>query len=292
MLDGDLAFGTIARFRGLGVNQKLGKKRIKELRKHTTLDDNLERQIRYLKRSCALFDQGHEDEAQRIAVTLRVLLHDTSQSKSLLGQVGIKATLQFADTALYRVELDKAYDEWAKKNAPGQIIAAITPGEAGLVVEGLDNEGLPAWVPPLQTERLPQLHPAAPSTTGVFKPFDAWWTTPVVETSELKYFSRYDLVTIMANQDGGAHVDPEIDAEYEDLTVDYLGVQREIGDDLVDNTMGGDIPPMRGNVAAASIRQIAYEVLRTLRPLEDHSGPVRRIQRISPIILGTPVEKA
>jgi hypothetical protein len=270
------------------VNQKLGKKRTKALRKHTTLDDNLERQVRYLKRSCVVFDQGHEDEAQRIAVTLRVLLHDTNQSKSLLGQLGIKATLQFADTALYRVELDKGYDEWAKKNAPGQIIAGITPGEAGLVVEGLDSEGLPAWVPPLQTERLPPLHPAAPSTIGVFKPFDTWWTTPVVETSELRYFSRQDLVTIMANQDGGAHVDPEIDAEYEDLTVDYLGVQLEIGDNLVDKTMGGDIPPMRGNVAAASIRQIAYEVLKALRPLEDHSGPVRRIQRISPIVLGTP----
>lgn len=270
------------------MNHKLGGRRKKALRKHSTLDDSLDRQIGYLERSCTLFDAGHEDEAQRIAVTLRVLLYDTKASKSLLGQLGKKSTLQFADTALYRDELDKGYNEWVKQNAPGQVIAAITPGEAGLVVEGLNKDGAPAWVAPLQTERLPPLHPAAASTIAVSKPFDAWWTTPVVETSDLKYFSRQDLVTIMANQDGGAHVDPEIDSDYEALTVDYLGTQLEIGSDLVDKTMGGDIPAMKGNVAAASVRQIAYEVLKTLRPRADHSGPVRRIQRSTPIIIGTP----
>ena len=221
----------------------------------------------------------------RIAVALRVLLYDTKASKSLLGQLGKKNTLQFVDTALYRDELDKGYSKWVKQHAPGQMIAAISPGEASLVVEGL---GAPAWVAPLQTERLPPLHPAAASTIAVFKPFEAWWTTPVVETSHLKYFSRQDLVTIMANQYGGAHVDPEIDSEYEALTVDYLGTQLEIGSDLVDKTMGGDITAMKGNVAAASVRQIASEVLKTFRPRADHSGPVRRIQRITPIIVGTP----
>ena len=271
------------------MNQKLGGRRKKALRKHSTLDDNLERQIRYLKRSCALFDQGHEDESQRIAVTLRVLLHDTVHSKSLLGQLGIKTTLQFVDTALYREELNKAYDRWAKQNAPGQVIAGIMPGEAGLVVEGLNTAGLPAWVAPLQTERLARLHPAAASTVQVTKPFDAWWTTPVVETSELQYLSRESLVTIMANQDGGAHVDPEIDAEYEALTVDNFGRHIEIGYNLPDKTMGGDIPPINGNVAAASVRQIAYELLKTLRPAEDHSGLVRRIPISTPIVVGTPV---
>ncbi|MCK0439193.1 hypothetical protein MUG78_06870 [Gordonia alkaliphila] len=33
--------------------------------------------IGFLKRSCWLFDQGHEDEALRIATSLRVLFHDT-----------------------------------------------------------------------------------------------------------------------------------------------------------------------------------------------------------------------
>jgi hypothetical protein len=273
------------------VNHKLGKRRQKASRQHSTLDDHLQRQIGYLKRSCLLYDAGHEDEAQRIAVTLRVLLHDTGASKSLLGQLGAKSVLRFVDTGLYRTELDRAYKNWVKMNNPGHIIAGVTPGEAGLVVEGFLEDRSPAWVAPLQTDRLPPLHPAAPSTTGISKPFETWWTAPLVETSELKYFSRHDLVTIMANQDGGAHVDPEIDSEYEALTVDFLGTQIEIGNDLVDKTMGGDIPPMAGNVAAASIRQIAYEVLKTLQPHDDHGGLVRRLNRPTPIIIGLPANE-
>jgi hypothetical protein len=161
------------------MNQKLGKRRKKAPRKHSTLDDNLERQIRYLKRSCALFDVGHEDEAQRIAVTLRVLLHDTRNSASLLSQLGMKSTLQFVDTALYREVLDRSYDEWIKQTLPGSVIAAISPGEAGLVVHGINTVGQPAWVAPLQTPRVPPLHPAAANTVGIKRPFDQWWTAPV-----------------------------------------------------------------------------------------------------------------
>jgi hypothetical protein len=268
------------------MNHRLGKRRKKGLRKHSTLDDNLGRQIRYLERSCAIFDAGHEDEAQRIALTLRVLLHDTGHSTSLLKQLGTKDSLQFVDTALYRNELDNAYDAWVNQTQPGCVVAAKTPGEAGLVVQGLNPAGQPAWVAPLHTPRLPPLHPAAASTIGVTKPFDQWWTSRAVETGEFDYFSRKDLVIIMANEDGGGHVDPELDTGYEALTVDNLGAHLEIGSDLTDKTMGGEIPPLNGNVAAASIRQIAFEVLKTLRPDDDHSGPVRPIQQVTPIIIG------
>jgi len=108
----------------------------------------------------------------------------------------------------------------------------------------------------------------------------------LVETSALRYFSRENLVLIMANQDGGAHIDPKLDKDYEALTVDFLGHSMEIGSNLTDKTMGGDIPPMRGNVAAASVRQIAFEVLSTIRPDGDHSAPVRRLPAFHPILIG------
>jgi hypothetical protein len=100
------------------MNQKLGKRRQRAQRKHSTLGDHLDRQIRYLRRSCAAFDSGHEDEAPRIAVSLRVLLHETKLSKSLLSQMGLISTLQFLDTALYRTDLDRSYDEWVAKEQP------------------------------------------------------------------------------------------------------------------------------------------------------------------------------
>jgi hypothetical protein len=91
----------------------------------------------------------------------------------------------------------------------------------------------------------------------------------------------------MANQDGGAHIDPKLDKDYEALTVDFLGHQMEIGNDLIDKTMGGDIPPMRGNVAAASVRQIAFEVLSTIKPGSDRGTPVNRLPMLNPILIGT-----
>jgi hypothetical protein len=46
---------------------------------------NLAESIDFLNLSASSFDNGYEAEAKRLAVTLRVLLHDTAQSHSLLG---------------------------------------------------------------------------------------------------------------------------------------------------------------------------------------------------------------
>ena len=267
------------------MTSEIGDEANKAPRTLSTLEAQLDRQLGYLQRSCSMFDAGLEDEGQRIAVTLRTLLHDTRKSVSLLMQMSIKDSLQFVDTGLYRDQLDRSLRDWVAREQPGNIISGFTPGEAGLVVAGLNTAGLPAWVAPLATPHLPPKHPAA-ATVGIKKPFKPWWTSPLVETSALRYFSRKNLVLIMANQDGGAHIDPKLDKDYEALTVDFLGHSMEIGSNLTDKTMGGDIPPMRGNVAAASVRQIAFEVLSTIRPDGDHSAPVRRLPAFHPILIG------
>ena len=65
---------------------------INELKKH------LKEQIYFLKRSSESFDNGYESEGKRLAVTLRVLLHDSNKSTSLLSQLNKKDIL-FYDTA-------------------------------------------------------------------------------------------------------------------------------------------------------------------------------------------------
>src|SRR5271156_2989077 len=58
-----------------------------------TLDDyknHLQQQLNYIKRSAELYDEGEHDEAARIAVCLRVLLHDTKNSISLLTHMNSK----------------------------------------------------------------------------------------------------------------------------------------------------------------------------------------------------------
>src|SRR3954465_14733121 len=55
------------------------------------LQVHIARQLGYLRRSARLFDEGDRDEAIRIAVTIRVLLHDTGVSTSLLSLAGSKS---------------------------------------------------------------------------------------------------------------------------------------------------------------------------------------------------------
>ena len=51
------------------------------------LDELLREQIGFLERSSAAYDEGYHDEAKRIAVVVRVLLHDTQSSHSLFEQL-------------------------------------------------------------------------------------------------------------------------------------------------------------------------------------------------------------
>jgi len=53
----------------------------------------------FLEQSCARFDAGHEHEAKRIALSVRVLVHDTKWSTSLLALLGIKDEIEYVNTA-------------------------------------------------------------------------------------------------------------------------------------------------------------------------------------------------
>src|SRR5215210_4761385 len=53
----------------------------------------LKKQLGFLRRSCQWYDNGEVDEAIRIAVPIRTIIHDTSRSTSLLTHLnatGIK----------------------------------------------------------------------------------------------------------------------------------------------------------------------------------------------------------
>ena len=62
------------------------------------LRDHLCEQLHFLRASAASYDNGAEGEAKRLATTIRVLVHDTKKSKSLLLQLSMKHLLQMHDT--------------------------------------------------------------------------------------------------------------------------------------------------------------------------------------------------
>ena len=53
----------------------------------------------FLSASSNSYDHGFEAEAKRIAVSLRMLLHDTSASHSVLEQLRVKRAIHWVDTA-------------------------------------------------------------------------------------------------------------------------------------------------------------------------------------------------
>ncbi|MBB3836010.1 hypothetical protein FHR55_004279 [Xanthomonas arboricola] len=86
-----------------------------------------------------------------------------------------------------------------------------------------------------------------------------------------------NLILIMANQDGGAHVDPELDQDYAKLCVDSLGVHYSFNDIDIDQPGAEGMLPAENNVAFASVRQIAFELMLTLERYLERDTPVLEV---------------
>lgn len=158
-----------------------------------------EEHLEFLERSNDAFDQGHLSEAKRMAVSLRVLFHNTKMSHALLHQLDVHKTLTWIDTAGIP-DPDNLLPSW------------------GLVQSGIrieDGKGTPVFKAPLgdypptrirtKTLRLPR---------GSRIQFEDWWTEDVVKDADRNLFSRKDFVLALVNKEGGAHVDPEIQESY------------------------------------------------------------------------------
>lgn len=193
---------------------------------HDQLEAQLIEQLGFLQRSCDSFDRGHFAEAKRLAVAIRILLHDTRTSHSLLGQLG-KRGVDFYDTL-----------------TPLTGVSLIP--EMGLIVQHLSKAGA-EYVAPLDN-----------SATAKTTPFEEWWAGTICRMPDGTVVSRSSLVLTASNQDGGAHVDPSLDELYHRLVHENaLGY-------LVD-AEGLPSAPM-GDPTKAALRQIAHEVLKTLVP--------------------------
>jgi len=189
-----------------------------ELKRH------LLEQLEFLERSADLYDQGHENEAKRMATVLRTLLHDTKNIKSLLGLLDKKG-IQFVDTAM------------------DDISNVITTHCA--LVHQLLLSGKPKYVALLD------------DIPSKMKDFDSWWAGVIFIDEEGNKISRKDIILTMANQDGGVHVDPGIDKDYS-----RLSKGQSLGHMYSNN--GSNWLHMHG-AELASVRQIAHELLKTLK---------------------------
>lgn len=208
--------------------------------------DHLVEQLSFLDDSCAAYDEGKRAESKRLATTVRVLLHDTSASTSLLTHLGVKDKIKWADGIVYEY-LKNLIEEQEKGNQGSMSLLTTVKLGAGF----LENYDLVQHVPVFEIQELGKR----------WTPFDYWWTTNRIVDEEFNPLSRKQIVLWIANTDGGAHIGK--------MAATYRAISRE-------SSMGITLSKLEGKSKAddsplpAAMRQIAEEVRFSVRKQLDH----------------------
>ena len=160
----------------------------------------LKRQISFLYNSCRLFDGGQWDEAIRIATSIRVILHDTPSSTSLLTHLDAK------NINLFTTYLEPPQEEDNNGYIP---ITVFSMGTINMGAEGKYGYG-------------PNLDNFKPGVSSEL-PVEKWWNQTVRNLDATSKLTRKDIVLAAANKDGGAHVDSELTPDYKTLADEIFG---------------------------------------------------------------------
>jgi len=190
---------------------------------------HLNRQVGFLSRSCELYDRGDKEEAIRIATALRVLFRQTPSSTSLithLGSPSISLVSTIEPDPLPHPQLNLTY--------------------SAIELTAQLHDSIPRGMPDYGTQLVP---------------LATWWDSEIVFAASLPSqqtlmkMTRQKLVIVAANQDGGTHVDSNLDGIYD---------QMEKGAGLTINfspDFGPTVAIALTNSHLAALRQIAAEVL-------------------------------
>lgn len=207
------------------------------------LKRELRDQLQLLRLACESYDNGIEAAGKHIALSLRLLPHSSNsgRSRALLDQLGLRGG-RFLDSA-------------------GPLNPRNMLTEFPLVMIHATDEA---------ARYAPLVAGGEGSTPPTPRPFATWWNDPVLKDDRGEKFCRRELVLHVADTDGGAHVDSELDEAYMRLSRENsLGWLMTRGD--VTSALGG-------RPELAYMRQIAHEVLSTLRQLSpefrEHAVPV------------------
>ena len=194
-------------------------------RSNQDLRDSLREQVFLLVSYCASFDQGAMEFAKPMAGTLRTLLHQTKNSHALLQQLNLRSGRYFTVTP------------------PVDFQNLV--GHCNLLSMRIDQNGV---------QYVPQLNSPMSGKNRI--PFPEWWVQPVAMAQNKKTMSRMDIVTAVANTDGGSHVDPGLTPTYESFrSGEFLGWMA-----MKDGAEGVPIPSPH----YSCLRAISHELLLSL----------------------------
>jgi hypothetical protein len=201
----------------------------KYVKSETELLNDLKNQIILINNSTKLYDSGCESEAINLATRIRVLVHSTSNSISLLSQLKKSDILFYDSVSTY--ESDDLMTQ------------------SSILIMKLDSRGA-EYTAPLDNPAIGRKYRK--------RSFSNWWERVYIfKDKDGNLFSRKDIVLGVADTDGGAHIDPRLDRAYANLSRFNSLAWRYRTKDGDDKPLASPIPP--------AIRQIAHEVLKTLQ---------------------------
>lgn len=192
------------------------------------LEESLKEQYNFLQQSSQSYDNGSISEAKRLALHTRILVHDTSSSKSLLSQLNVKDKMDFLDTS----------GNITKKESVATCNFVLLQYE---LFSG-QSEILPCLENHVEKQNLP---------------FNDWWEKTIYyDPNTNNYLTRKLLILTVANKDGGAHIDSHIDNKtYVDLTKNNaFGWKATINGNAINTS----------KALYAMVRQVAFEVISSL----------------------------
>jgi hypothetical protein len=201
------------------------------------LNEALDEQLGFLRTSAREFDAGNAAEGKRLAGAIRTLVHDGRPPvTSLLTQLDLRSTLRF-------------YDRQARNPIPPNAIMALSVG-LGFTGPGLRHQA--------------NLEPITDTSN-----FETWWHGVLIVTNR-RPFRRKELVMLVANSDGGAHVDRRITEAYAQLSRDFNSMWAV---HKADGTMG----IVENGPHLVAIRQIAFELEQTIDAYLRSSGATQSV---------------
>lgn len=221
-----------------------GKRAKAKRRDERAYKEALATQLRYIHRSCELFDQGYWDEAILIATRLRVILHPGGgDKKSLLQHLGANRKIKLLSTC-----------------DPAPPNAIMYQGMGGFEYKSDGVTQTAKFYAPLgdtPSAREIKFHEWYEQVVYVLPPQvpSEGPVPPGLADEPSLVLRRKNIILTAVNKDGGAHVGAELTPEYERLSApgavgNWVGVV-----DGVEHTT-----PITG-AHFVCLRQMGYEIL-------------------------------
>ncbi|WP_157243449.1 hypothetical protein [Algoriphagus resistens] len=148
---------------------------------------DFESQLMFMRAHMDQIASGNREFYKPLSINIRVVFHQTRKSHSLLNQLDIENRIQMASTS--------------SKYSPSNLI----PHTGLIALSPLSN--FANYLPIRDTSEVNFLN------------YHQWWDEEIVMSNNSgKLWSRKELVTEVANKDGGGHIDSNIPIEFYNLS--------------------------------------------------------------------------